>query len=123
DQRRLRCVQPHLVTQQRLPEHAELRQQHPHRDHVREAGEDSRRRHRRRARHQPPPRYSVKTPRTASRNAPATNSVILNRRSLANELSITATMTPSAIAFATSAAIARATEPRRAVEASPHGAT
>src|SRR5207247_9695698 len=72
--------------------------------------------------HHPPPRYSVNTPSTASRNAPDTNSVILNRRSLAKELSMTATAQPTAVALASSAAMARTTATRRWVEARPHGA-
>jgi hypothetical protein len=53
DQGRLRRVQPHLVAQQRLAEHAELGQQHPHGNDVRTAGEHAGCRH---GAHQPPPR-------------------------------------------------------------------
>ena len=57
-----------------------------------------------------------------SRNAPATNSVILNSLSLSNKLSITATTAPIAVAFASRATMASSTEPACWVDASPQGA-
>jgi hypothetical protein len=64
----------------------------------------------------------VKTASTASRNDAATNSVILNSRTLANEVSMTATAMPTSTALASNDTAAHATSSSAAVDASPHGA-